>query len=274
MQLQNFEGSSKPTLPLLVRDIINRNGILGLYKGLDAGLIRQLTYSTGRLGFFRLLCNYYKNKMADQGYKTFNLSFGTKALIGLASGGIASFICNPADLALIRLQTNSMLPLSLQKDYKNVMEVMKYIIKEEGFFSMWKGSAPSIIRAMSINMGMLATFDHFIEVYHRWTGSENNLVFVKVLSSIFSGAVASIVSLPFDTIKTQMQKQTVDEEDSEALIARYRDCHLTSYKKVITHIYKNQGFSGFFKGYLTYYFRIAPHAMITLLCMDWLNNKF
>ncbi|KAL5370298.1 oxoglutarate/malate translocator protein [Cryptosporidium parvum] len=274
MQLQNFEGYSKPTPFSLARDIVNKNGVLGLYKGLDAGLIRQLTYSTARLGIFRLLCDYYKNQMVYQGHKVCNLSLGVKALIGLTSGGISSFICNPVDLALIRLQTNSLLPLSKQKYYKNVLQAMKYIIKEEGFFSMWKGSIPSIIRAMSINMGMLATFDHFIEVCYRWTGPEKNQVFVKVLSSILSGAVASVVSLPFDTIKTQIQKQTVDEEDSESLITKHEDHNLNSYSKVITHIYKSQGLSGFFKGYLTYYFRIAPHAMITLLCMDWLNKKF
>ncbi|POM81962.1 Mitochondrial carrier protein family protein [Cryptosporidium meleagridis] len=274
MQLQNFEGYSKSTPFSVARDIIDKNGFLGLYKGLDAGLIRQLTYSTSRLGIFRLLCDYNKNQMVHQGHQVFNLSLGVKALIGLTSGGISSFICNPVDLALIRLQTNSLLPLSQQKCYKNVLQAIKCIIKEEGFFSMWKGSVPSIVRAMSINMGMLATYDHFIEVCCRWTGPNENQVFVKVLSSILSGAVASVVSLPFDTIKTQIQKQTVYEEDSESLITKQEGHNLNNYTRVIAHIYRSQGLSGFFKGYLTYYSRIAPHAMITLLCMDWFNKKF
>jgi len=30
---------------------------------------------------------------------------------------------------------------------------------DEGLFSLWRGSGPNILRAMSMNLGMMATFD-------------------------------------------------------------------------------------------------------------------
>jgi solute carrier family 25 oxoglutarate transporter 11 len=38
-------------------NIIKKDGFLALYKGLDAGLVRQATYTTARLGLF--------NKMSE-----------------------------------------------------------------------------------------------------------------------------------------------------------------------------------------------------------------
>ncbi|KAJ1606989.1 oxoglutarate/malate translocator protein [Cryptosporidium canis] len=274
LQLQNFEGGPKRTPLSLAKDVVRREGLRGLYRGLDAGLIRQLTYSTGRLGIFRVLCDYYSSQRLQQGCQTGHLSFGAKALIGLVSGGVASFVCNPTDLALIRLQTNSLLPVDQRKSYRNVLQVLRHVIREEGFFSMWKGSLPSVIRAMSINMGMLATYDQCVETWIRWTGSVGrSLVLGRLVSSVISGAVASLVSLPFDIVKTQMQRQGVGGE-SEWFVARRGDCGLGRYRRITRHIYQSQGPGGFFRGYLTYYLRIAPHAAVTLLCMDWLNQRF
>ena len=36
---------------------------------------------------------------------------------------------------------------------------------------------------------------------------------------------------------------------------------------------KNEGVAGLWVGFPTYYFRIAPHAMITLLAQDFLTDK-
>lgn len=275
MQLRNFEGSSGQSPLSLAKSTIKRDGILALYRGLDAGLVRQLTYSTGRLGIFRLLCDYCRAKsVSPQGcQQTRYLPFGVKALLGLISGGVASFICNPTDLALVRLQTNSMLPVSQRKNYSNVVQAFRYIIREEGFFSMWRGSMPSVVRAMSINMGMLATYDQFNEAYFRWVGSERHSALAKVVSSVLSGAVASLVSLPFDIMKTQIQKQSADQ-DSAGSAVRQKGQSRSSYRRIAAHIYQSQGLGGFFRGYLTYYFRIAPHVTLTLLCMDWLDRKF
>jgi len=36
---------------------------------------------------------------------------------------------------------------------------------------------------------------------------------------------------------------------------------------------KNEGVIGLWVGFPTYYFRVAPHAMITLLTQDFLHDK-
>lgn len=44
----------------MAKDIIKQDGVGGLYKGLGAGLLRQATYTTARLGIFNQLSEYLK----------------------------------------------------------------------------------------------------------------------------------------------------------------------------------------------------------------------
>lgn len=39
----------------VMRDVVRREGFFGLYRGLSAGLLRQATYTTARLGFFNVM---------------------------------------------------------------------------------------------------------------------------------------------------------------------------------------------------------------------------
>lgn len=59
MQLTGIGDKSHKTSFHLVRSVIKNEGILGLYTGLSAGLLRQATYTTTRLGIYTWLLGYY-----------------------------------------------------------------------------------------------------------------------------------------------------------------------------------------------------------------------
>jgi solute carrier family 25 oxoglutarate transporter 11 len=46
------KGAVRPSPITVARDIVAKNGVLGLYDGLSAGLLRQVVYGTARLGLF------------------------------------------------------------------------------------------------------------------------------------------------------------------------------------------------------------------------------
>lgn len=70
----------------------------------------------------------------------------------MTAGGIGSFIGTPCDLALVRMQADSTLPLNERRNYKNVFDAFSRIVSEEGVFSLWYGATPTIARAMSLNV--------------------------------------------------------------------------------------------------------------------------
>lgn len=66
----------------------------------------QLTYSTARLGLFRVFSDVLKERAAKQNPTgpAPTLPLWQKAGAGLAAGGVAAAFGNPADLALVRMQ--------------------------------------------------------------------------------------------------------------------------------------------------------------------------
>lgn len=84
-------------------------------------------------------------------------TFTQRAVAGLAAGGLGALIGTPADLALVRMQADGMLKPGLRKDYKNVADALMRITREEGVARLWNGAGPTVVRAMALNLGMLAT---------------------------------------------------------------------------------------------------------------------
>ncbi|MCI05801.1 mitochondrial-like dicarboxylate/tricarboxylate transporter DTC-like, partial [Trifolium medium] len=129
-------------------------------QGLSAGLLRQATYTTARLGTFRILTN--KAIEANDGKP---LPLYQKALCGLTAGAIGATVGSPADLALIRMQADATLPLAQRRNYTNAFQALYRIGADEGILSLWKGAGPTVVRAMALNMGMLASYDQSVEFF-------------------------------------------------------------------------------------------------------------
>lgn len=75
------------------------------------------------------------------------------------AGFIGSLVGNPADLALVRMQADARLPPAERRNYKNVFDAFGRIVKDEGFFSLWRGATPTVIRAVVLNLAMLSSYD-------------------------------------------------------------------------------------------------------------------
>ena len=49
------EGAKKPTTASVIMNVVKQEGLFTLYNGLSAGLLRQATYTTTRLGIYTYL---------------------------------------------------------------------------------------------------------------------------------------------------------------------------------------------------------------------------
>src|SRR3982074_923078 len=152
---QGVRTGPKPTPLSVTKNIIASGKVLDLYTGLSAGLLRQAVYTTARLGFFDTFIGSFKARAETQGR---GVTFGERALAGLSAGGLAAMIGNPADLALIRMQSDGLKPLAERKNYKSVIDALSSIAKSEGIGALWAGATPTVVRAMALNFGQLAFF--------------------------------------------------------------------------------------------------------------------
>jgi len=235
----------KPTPLGITRDIIAAGKVLDLYTGLSAGLLRQAVYTTARLGFFDTFMARLKTRATEQGT---TIGFKERAAAGLSAGGLAAMIGNPADLALIRMQSDGLKPLAERKNYKSVIDALSSIAKSEGVGALWSGAAPTVVRAMALNFGQLAFFS---EAKQQLKDTSLSPRTQTLAASAVAGFFASFFSLPFDFVKTRLQKQS-RRPDGTLPYKSMADC----FRKVA----KDEGIMRFYRGFSTYYVRIAPHA--------------
>ncbi|KAJ5216063.1 mitochondrial 2-oxoglutarate/malate carrier protein [Penicillium cinerascens] len=248
----------RPTALGITREIIASGKALDLYTGLSAGLLRQAVYTTARLGFFD---TFIKKLNARAEAAERKVTFAERAAAGLSAGGIAAMIGNPADLALVRMQSDGLKPREARANYRSVFDALVRIPRNEGVAALWAGALPTVIRAMALNMGQLTFFaESKAQLKQHTTLSAQNQTFA---ASAIAGFFASFLSLPFDFIKTRLQKQQKDPKTGQLPYKGVLDCA----RKVVAE----EGWMRFYRGFGTYYVRIAPHAMVTLIVADYLN---
>lgn len=237
----------KPSALGITRDIIAQGKVLDLYTGLSAGLLRQAVYTTARLGFFDTFQTKLQARAEKNGTK---IGFMERSAAGLTAGGLAAMVGNPADLALIRMQSDGLKPKELRANYRSVFDALIRISKAEGVTALWAGAYPTIIRAMALNFGQLSFFAESKAQLkqHAPNLSESSRTFG---ASAIAGFFASFFSLPFDFVKTRLQKQQKGP-DGKYPYNGLLDCA----RKVV----RDEGWLRFYRGFGTYYVRIAPHA--------------
>lgn len=256
IQLGAAEGGS--TSPVhIAKTMIKEEGFMSLYKGLSASWTRQVLYTGARLGLYDKFTEMAKDPAGGA------MPLWKTSLCAVSAGAIAAAIGNPADLALIRMQSDSMLPEAERRGYRHVGHALTSIAKNEGAGGLFKGVGPTAVRAMALNFGMLAGNTVSKDALHS-AGVKKGTGLNTFGASCIAGFFAAFFSLPFDFVKTQVQKMKPDPVTGELPFKGPIDCAMKQIAK--------GGPQQLWSGFPTYYFRIAPHAMLTLLSQDQLKK--
>ncbi len=96
-------GSEKVGIVTRTMGIVRSQGVLALYNGLSASLVRQLTYSTTRFAIYEVS----KQQVSPNGeHISFPKRVGMAAVAGCAGG----FVGTPGDMVNVRMQNDVKLP--------------------------------------------------------------------------------------------------------------------------------------------------------------------
>ncbi|CAD6193994.1 unnamed protein product [Caenorhabditis auriculariae] len=236
--------------------IIKNEGLFAVYNGLSAGLLRQATYTTTRLGTYTYLLEKFSKDSAST-------SFAMKASLGMAAGAIGSFVGTPAELALIRMTSDGRLPPEQRRNYKSVVDALSRTVREEGVLTLWRGCTPTVLRAMVVNAAQLATYSQAKQAL-LGIGYVHDGVFCHFLASMVSGLATTIASMPVDIAKTRIQSMKVIDGKPE-----YKNA-FDVWAKVI----KNEGVLALWKGFTPYYMRLGPHTVLTFIILEQMNSAY
>ena len=258
LQVANTAVEGRVSGIAIAKSVVRNEGVKGLFSGLSAAIARQAVYGTAKIGLHDSFSQ--KLKAMNNGKP---IPFYQKTLSAMTAGAIAAVIGNPFDLALVRMQADGCAPVAERRGYKNVLQAVYRIAKDEGLKTLWRGSVPMICRAVAMNAGMLASYDQFKEMLLPYTGPgvANNM-----WSSAFTSFICSFTALPFDMMKTKLMNMHINPTTGQYPYRNLWDCAVKTVKE--------GGFFSLWRGYWTFYVRTAPHSMITLLAKDAFTSLY
>lgn len=221
--------------------VFKHNGILGLYSGLSASLLRQITYSTTRFGIYEEL----------KARTTSAPSFPVLIAMASTSGFLGGIAGNPADVLNVRMQHDAALPPESRRNYKNAIDGLIRMTREEGAKSLFRGVWPNSMRAVLMTASQLASYDGFKRVLVLHTPMEEGLT-THFTASFAAGFVATTVCSPVDVIKTRI----MSSQESKGLA------------KLLADVYRVEGVGWMFRGWVPSFIRLGPHTIATFLFLE------
>ncbi|KAF7711567.1 solute carrier family 25 member 55a [Silurus meridionalis] len=117
----------------IAKELLHKEGIQGLYKGLGATLMRDVPFS---IVYFPLFANLNRlGKRSEDGVVPFYWSF----MAGCAAGSTAAVAVNPCDVIKTRLQ--SLNKGANEETYNGILDCVSKIMKKEGPSAFLKGAS-------------------------------------------------------------------------------------------------------------------------------------
>ncbi|KAJ8066970.1 hypothetical protein OCU04_004349 [Sclerotinia nivalis] len=244
VRLQTRSGNAPKTMVGTFVLVFKHNGVFGLYSGLSASLLRQITYSTTRFGVYEKL---------KTNFTTGNKSPSFPILIAMAStsGFLGGIVGNPADVLNVRMQHDAALPVEQRRNYKNAVDGLIRMTKEEGWKSLYRGVWPNSMRAVLMTASQLATYDGFKQLLLGHTPMKDGLL-THFTASFMAGFVATTVCSPVDVIKTRI----MSSHESKGLA------------RLLTDVYKVEGVGWMFRGWVPSFIRLGPQTIATFLFLE------
>ncbi|XP_057448550.1 mitochondrial uncoupling protein 5 [Lotus japonicus] len=236
--------------------LVQQEGLRALFSGVSATVLRQMLYSTTRMGLYDIL----KQKWSNGG----NMPLSRKIEAGLIAGGIGAAVGNPADVAMVRMQADGRLPAAQRRNYSSVVDAITRMAKQEGVTSLWRGSSLTVNRAMLVTASQLASYDQFKEMILE-KGLMRDGLGTHVTASFAAGFVAAVASNPVDVIKTRVMNMKV-EPGAEPPYAGALDCALKTVRA--------EGPMALYKGFIPTISRQGPFTVVLFVTLEQVRKMF
>jgi solute carrier family 25 protein 14/30 len=234
-------------LPATLKKIVREEGFLGLTKGLEPSMLREISYSSIRFGGYEPLRRVLSTNNEDPRSTTPIVKFSA----ALLSGGIGSALANPFDLVKTRFQAE--LP-GEKLTYRNTFQAVRQI----GLKGLYRGWIITCSRATVLNSAQIGSYDSIkhnllMEVF----GFKEGFL-LHLCSSLAAGVITTTAANPFDVIKTRYLS---DDR------GRYR-----SISDCVRQTFRQGGIPVFFTGWTPAYLRLGPHTVLSFLLIEEIRS--
>ncbi|PIL27005.1 transporter [Ganoderma sinense ZZ0214-1] len=236
-----------------LKKTVRTAGVRGLFDGISGTWFRQMTYSVCRFWAYD-----ESKKLIGAGGDVDAKSPAWKlALAGSMAGGIAGLVGNPGEIIMVRLQGDFAKPPEKRLNYKNCIDGLFRMVREEGVSSLARGVGPNVFRAVLMNASQLASYDFFKAELLK-TGYFQDNIYLHTTASFAAGTVATTVCSPADVLKSRIMSASGAESRSTMGMIRLS--------------MQREGPMFMFRGWLPAWTRLQPTTMLIFITLEQLKN--
>ncbi|XP_063802571.1 mitochondrial brown fat uncoupling protein 1 isoform X1 [Pseudophryne corroboree] len=232
-----------------ISTIIKTEGPKSLYNGLVAGLQRQMSFASIRIGLYDTVKLFYTNGKEKAG-------IGSRILAGCTTGALAVTVAQPTDVVKVRFQAQVNLR-GVKKRYNGTLAAYKTIAKEEGMRGLWKGTFPNVTRNAIVNCTELVTYDLIKEALLQYKLLTDNLP-CHFVSAFGAGFCTTVIASPVDVVKTRYMNSPPGQYKSAI------NCAWTMLTK--------EGPTAFYKGFVPSFLRLGSWNVVMFVSYEQLKR--
>ena len=222
-----------------VSEMLKSEGFMSLYKGTKAAYLREVSYTSIKLGAYGPI----KTMLGDKGNAPFYIKFAS----GSVSGGLGSIVGNPFDVMKTMQMAGETQPLG---------GLMKQMFTNQGLAGFYRGVEANILRAIVLNGTKMACYDVSKGLVTSKTGWSRKDIRCQFFSAIISGFAMTCTVAPFDNVRTRLMNQPTGARQYSGLL----DC--------FTKIVAKDGPAVLYRGFLPIWGRFAPQATLQLVVFE------
>ncbi|XP_030045244.1 mitochondrial brown fat uncoupling protein 1 [Microcaecilia unicolor] len=232
-----------------ITTIIQTEGPKSLYNGLVAGLQRQMSFASIRIGLYDTVKLFYTRGKENAG-------IGSRILAGCTTGALAVTVAQPTDVVKVRLQAQTNLQ-GMKKRYDGTLHAYKTIATEEGVRGLWKGTLPNVTRNAIVNCAELVTYDLIKEALLQYKLMTDNLP-CHFVSAFGAGFCTTVVASPVDVVKTRYMNSPPEQYRSAV------NCAWSMLTK--------EGPTAFYKGFVPSFLRLGSWNVVMFVSYEQLKR--
>lgn len=265
LKLEYIVRGEQKNIVELVTTIASTQGLRGFWKGNLVNILRTAPFKA--INF----CAYdtYR-KLLLRMHHVEGTTNSERFIAGAAAGITATVLCLPLDTIRTRIVARGGEKLG------GVVGAFRYMIKTEGFFSLYKGLLPSIISVAPSSAVFYGVYDILKSAYLHSPEGRKRIQNMKLqgedltalgqlelgplrtlLHGAISGACAEVATYPFEVVRRQLQMQVRSTKMST----------LTTFVKIV----ERGGIPALYAGLLPSLLQVLPSAAISYFMYEFMK---
>ncbi|XP_071767503.1 dicarboxylate carrier UCP2-like [Centroberyx gerrardi] len=256
-----IQGESKPSLNGqklkykgvfgTIKTMVKTEGPRSLYNGLVAGLQRQMSFASVRIGLYDSMKQLYTRGSENAG-------IGSRLLAGGTTGAMAVAFAQPTDVVKVRFQAQARLPDGESvKRYNGTIDAYRTIARDEGVKGLWKGCLPNITRNAIVNCSELVTYDIIKELILKYSLMTDNMP-CHFTAAFGAGFCTTVVASPVDVVKTRFMNSVPGQYSSAC------NCAVTMLMQ--------EGPTAFYKGFMPSFLRLGSWNIVMFVTYEQIKR--